>query len=159
MNSYVPLQLPENVRDLFSLAYKPPGKISPGISIDMSLTFHPSLLISNLSTDNGDFSIKLPFLSETGSFDIPVICKSKKSILGLTSDNVIRILRIIAKDTETVGSFVIENSGALGDDIDVVSTPIDYDAAPSSIRELHGRATEDVGKFMIKHDKLYVLVM
>lgn len=101
-NSFKLLELPDAVKDFFSLKYTPPGAISAGISCPLHLTFSPLV--------NEDITASIPFLAETGPFSIPVSCLRKRAALRAVHPKM--SFNIIFGETKTI-NLVIENSGAL----------------------------------------------
>ena len=102
-NSFKLLPLPDNCIDFFEIDFKPCGRIPPGISTRMTLTFMPAT--------NEDIFSHLRLLSETGPVNIPIECLAKKCLLQLDTA-VIDFGEVYFGQEKTVSLGVV-NKGAL----------------------------------------------
>uniref|UniRef100_A0ABM5EKQ9 Cilia- and flagella-associated protein 74 isoform X1 n=3 Tax=Pogona vitticeps TaxID=103695 RepID=A0ABM5EKQ9_9SAUR len=94
----------EHLKDFITVLFDPPGPMSAGMSCEVGVTFKPMI--------NEDLEGEVTFLSQIGSFSIPLKCSTKKCVLALDKD-------LIDFGTHVVGQTVsriitLTNSGALG---------------------------------------------
>ncbi|XP_012947159.1 cilia- and flagella-associated protein 74 isoform X4 [Anas platyrhynchos] len=94
----------ECLKDFISIQFEPPGKMSPGMSCEVGVTFKPA-------TDE-NLEGEVMFMAQTGSFSVPLKCTAKTCILAL--DKV-----LIDFGTHVVGETIsrtinLTNNGALG---------------------------------------------
>ena len=69
-NTFKLLELPDAVKDFFTISYTHPGALSPGMTCDMHIKFEPKL--------NEDIIECIPLLCQTGPQNIPLRCLTKK---------------------------------------------------------------------------------
>ncbi|XP_063001518.1 cilia- and flagella-associated protein 74 [Elgaria multicarinata webbii] len=94
----------EHLKDFFTVLFDPPGPMSAGMSCEVGVTFKPMI--------NEDLEGEVTFLSQIGSFSIPLKCSTKKCVLALDKE-------LIDFGTHLVGETIsrtitLTNSGALG---------------------------------------------
>ncbi|NXK56564.1 CFA74 protein, partial [Chauna torquata] len=94
----------ERLKDFISIQFDPPGKLSAGMSCEVGVTFKP-VMDENLEGE-------VIFMTQTGSFSVPLKCTAKACILAL--DKV-----LIDFGTHVVGETIsqtisLTNTGALG---------------------------------------------
>ncbi|KAM3824222.1 cilia- and flagella-associated protein 74 [Vipera latastei] len=94
----------EHLKDFFTVLFDPPGPMSSGMSCEVGVTFKPMI--------NEDLEGEVTFLSQTGSFSIPLKCSTKKCVLSLDKE-------LIHFGTHVVGETIsrtitLMNDGALG---------------------------------------------
>lgn len=63
--------------EIFQVEYTPAGRISSGISCSITVRFTPR--------NNDDIVAYLPCLAETGKFNVPIECHSRKVIAAISS--------------------------------------------------------------------------
>uniref|UniRef100_A0A670JEG7 Cilia and flagella associated protein 74 n=1 Tax=Podarcis muralis TaxID=64176 RepID=A0A670JEG7_PODMU len=93
----------EHLKDFFTVHFDPPGPMSSGMSCKVGVTFKPMI--------NQDLEGEVTFLSQIGSFSIPLKCSTKKC-LALDKE-------LIDFGTHVVGETIsrtitLTNCGALG---------------------------------------------
>lgn len=103
-NTYKIIGFDKEFEALFNLHYSPPGYISPGVGVNLSLDFTPKY--------NSQVICCLHCLAETGPFDINVECYPKVVNIQIDPFDVFRT-GIVTLGEEKEQSFVIRNSGAL----------------------------------------------
>uniref|UniRef100_A0A8C3BZ28 Cilia and flagella associated protein 74 n=1 Tax=Cairina moschata TaxID=8855 RepID=A0A8C3BZ28_CAIMO len=94
----------ECLKDFISIQFEPPGKMSPGMSCEVGVTFKPAI--------DENLEGEVMFMAQTGSFSVPLKCTAKTCILAL--DKV-----LIDFGTHVVGETIsrtinLTNTGALG---------------------------------------------
>ncbi|XP_035200762.1 cilia- and flagella-associated protein 74 isoform X4 [Oxyura jamaicensis] len=94
----------EWLKDFISIQFEPPGKMSPGMSCEVGVTFKPAI--------DENLEGEVMFMAQTGSFSVPLKCTAKTCILAL--DKV-----LIDFGTHVVGETIsrtinLTNTGALG---------------------------------------------
>ncbi|XP_044301249.1 cilia- and flagella-associated protein 74 [Varanus komodoensis] len=94
----------EHLKDFFTVHFDPPGPMSAGMSCEVGVTFKPMI--------NEDLEGEITFLSQIGSFSVPLKCSTKKCVLALDKE-------LIDFGTHVVGETIsrtitLTNSGALG---------------------------------------------
>ncbi|KAJ6658821.1 hypothetical protein lerEdw1_019743 [Lerista edwardsae] len=94
----------EHLKDFFTVDFDPPGPMSAGMACEVGVTFKPMI--------NEDLEGEIAFLSQIGSFSIPLKCSTKKCVLALDKE-------LIDFGTYVVGETIsrtitLTNCGALG---------------------------------------------
>ncbi|XP_053137226.1 cilia- and flagella-associated protein 74 isoform X2 [Hemicordylus capensis] len=94
----------EHLKDFFTVDFDPPGPMSSGMSCEVGVTFKPMI--------NEELEGEITFLSQIGSFSIPLKCSTKKCVLALDKE-------LIDFGTHVVGETIsrtitLTNCGALG---------------------------------------------
>jgi len=89
---------------LFSVKCSPPGFISPGVSVPLSISFLPK--------NNSRFECNLHFLAENGPFDIKIECLPKIVNIQIEPFNYVDFGQVTFGE-EKEAKFIIRNSGAL----------------------------------------------
>uniref|UniRef100_A0A8C5MY74 Cilia and flagella associated protein 74 n=1 Tax=Leptobrachium leishanense TaxID=445787 RepID=A0A8C5MY74_9ANUR len=94
----------EHLKDFIKIRFDPPGQLSPGMSCEITVIFHPMI--------NEDLDGEVTFLAQTGTFSIPVKCTTKKCGLAVEKE-------CVDFGTQVVGETVTQNisltnRGALG---------------------------------------------
>ena len=102
-NSFKVLPLPDEIRDLFTITFVPPGRMSAGMTIPCKIIFLPR--------QNVDIRNNLQLLAQTGLVSIPLLCTTKKA-LPLIRQPVLDLGEVVLGEKKS-GFFVIENEGAL----------------------------------------------
>ena len=102
-NSFKLLPLSDNIKDFFHIVYTPTGRMSAGLSTNITITFTPQL--------NQDINSSFPILSETGPINIALICTCKKALISVEEPK-IDFNNVIFGEQKTV-SLNVKNSGAL----------------------------------------------
>ena len=101
-NTFKLLELPDSVKDFFTISYTHPGAISPGITCDLHIKFEPKL--------NEDIIECIPLLCQTGPQDIPLRCLTKKVMVSTSTPEV--ELNVIIGESVT-RDLVLVNKGCL----------------------------------------------
>ena len=102
-NSFKLLPLPDEIRDLFTITFVPPGRMSAGMTIPCKIVFLPR--------QNVDIRNNLQLLAQTGLVSIPLLCTTKKA-LPLIRQPVLDLGEVVLGEHKS-GFFLIENEGAL----------------------------------------------
>jgi hypothetical protein len=102
-NSFKVLPLPDEIRDLFTITFVPPGRMSAGMTIPCKIVFLPR--------QNVDIRNNLQLLAQTGLVSIPLLCTTKKA-LPLIRQPVLDLGEVVLGERKS-GFFLIENEGAL----------------------------------------------
>ncbi|NXV74093.1 CFA74 protein, partial [Atlantisia rogersi] len=94
----------EWLQHVIRVRFDPPGKVSPGMSCEVVVTFQPMI--------NEALEGEVMFMAQTGSFSVPVKCTPKRCILALDKE-------LIDFGSHVVGERIsrtinLTNSGALG---------------------------------------------
>ncbi|XP_035200775.1 cilia- and flagella-associated protein 74 isoform X12 [Oxyura jamaicensis] len=63
----------EWLKDFISIQFEPPGKMSPGMSCEVGVTFKPAI--------DENLEGEVMFMAQTGSFSVPLKCTAKTCIL------------------------------------------------------------------------------
>lgn len=103
-NTYKIIGFDKEYESLFNLHYSPPGYVSPGVPINLSLDFTPKF--------NSQISCCLHCLAETGPFDIAVQCFPKVVNIQIDPFDIFHI-GVVTLGEEKEQGFIIRNSGAL----------------------------------------------
>ncbi|XP_058017447.1 cilia- and flagella-associated protein 74 [Ahaetulla prasina] len=94
----------EHLKDFFTVLFDPPGPMSSGMSCEVGVTFKPMI--------NEDLEGEVTFLSQTGSFSIPLKCSTKKCVLSLDKELIDFGMHVVG---ETISrTITLTNDGALG---------------------------------------------
>ncbi|NXD82297.1 CFA74 protein, partial [Halcyon senegalensis] len=94
----------EWLKDFISIHFDPPGKISPGMSCELMVTFKPMI--------NETLEGEVMFVAQTGSFSVPLTCTAKRCILALDKELIDFGSHVVG---ETISRTInLTNSGALG---------------------------------------------
>ena len=99
---------------VFNVNFSPPGYVSPGVPVNLSLDFTPK--------HNTHIICKLHFLAETGPFDVPVECIPKEVSIQVEPFDVFDI-GVVTLGEEVERTVTIRNSGALSAVWDVSLEP------------------------------------
>jgi len=97
------MDLPDDIRDFFTITYERPGRLSPGMVCNVHIVFHPRI--------KQDITAHLRLLSETGPIDIPLKCTFPKVHPTISVDHM-SFPGIVKGDKETL-VFRLKNDGAL----------------------------------------------
>jgi hypothetical protein len=79
-NTFKLLELPDAVKDFFTISYTHPGALSPGMTCDLHIKFEPKL--------NEDILECIPLLCQTGPQDLPLRCLTKKVTVSTSTPEV-----------------------------------------------------------------------
>ncbi|XP_061869134.1 cilia- and flagella-associated protein 74 [Colius striatus] len=94
----------EWLKDVISVHFDPPGKISAGMSCETVVTFKPVV--------NETLEGEVMFMAQTGPFSVPVRCTAKRCILALDKELIDFGSHVVG---ETISRTIkLTNSGALG---------------------------------------------
>ncbi|XP_063173750.1 cilia- and flagella-associated protein 74 [Candoia aspera] len=94
----------EHLKDFFTVLFDPPGPMSAGMSCEVGVTFKPMI--------NEDLEGEVTFLSQIGSFSIPLKCSTKKCLLALDKGLIDFGMHVVG---ETISrTITLTNVGALG---------------------------------------------
>merc|ERR1719265_2458225 len=109
-NQFKLLPLEDKIKDFFEIKFKPPGRMSAGVTCYITLWFYPKV--------NQDIVSNFPILAKTGNIDFPLQCTAKKTILNITPQDsdanpFIDFGNVLSGE---VGhkTLLVKNSGALG---------------------------------------------
>ncbi|NWX24154.1 CFA74 protein, partial [Aegotheles bennettii] len=92
------------LKDFVSIHFDPPGKMSPGMSCEVVVTFKPMI--------NEPLEGEVMFTAQTGSFSVPLKCTAKGCILALDKELIDFGSHVVG---ETISrTITLTNSGALG---------------------------------------------
>ncbi|OHT10660.1 hypothetical protein TRFO_04162 [Tritrichomonas foetus] len=103
-NTYKVIGFDKEFEALFHLNFSPPGYISPGVAVNLSLDFTPKY--------NSPIKCPLHCLAETGPFDVLVECYPKIVNIQIDPFDVFNI-GVVTLGEEKEQSIIIRNSGAL----------------------------------------------
>ncbi|CAK9111468.1 Cilia- and flagella-associated protein 74 [Durusdinium trenchii] len=103
-NSFKVLDLPDDVRNFFTITYDKPGRMSAGVSCKLRIDFDPKV--------DADIFVDLPLLANTGPFSIPIACTKRRSKPSLSA-TALDFGTIVIGETKTLTLRVV-NDGALG---------------------------------------------
>ncbi|ETE63797.1 hypothetical protein L345_10438, partial [Ophiophagus hannah] len=88
----------EHLKDFFTVLFDPPGPMSSGMSYEVGI--------------NEDLEGEVTFLSQIGSFSIPLKCSTKKCVLSLDKELIDFGMHVVG---ETISrTITLTNDGALG---------------------------------------------
>merc|ERR1719265_1593434 len=109
-NQFKLLPLEDKIKDFFEIKFKPPGRMSAGVTCYITLWFYPKV--------NHDIVSVFPILAKTGNIDFPLQCTTKKTILNITPQDpdanpFIDFGNVLSGEVGHKTLFV-KNSGALG---------------------------------------------
>uniref|UniRef100_A0A8C6JX92 CFA74 protein n=1 Tax=Melopsittacus undulatus TaxID=13146 RepID=A0A8C6JX92_MELUD len=94
----------EWLKDFIRVHFDPPGKMSPGMSCEVVVTFKPMI--------NENLEGEVLFMAQTGSFAVPLKCTAKRCILALDKELIDFGSHVVG---ETISQTItLTNSGALG---------------------------------------------
>ncbi|KAH9495100.1 Cilia- and flagella-associated protein 74 [Bulinus truncatus] len=98
------IDISDQLKDFIKIQFDPPGHMSAGLTCDLMVIFKPMI--------NEDLHGKVKFLTQTGPFEIPLICSTKKCNLSIDLDTIDFGTHVIG---ETIKRKVtLTNRGALG---------------------------------------------
>ncbi|XP_040389132.1 cilia- and flagella-associated protein 74 isoform X1 [Cygnus olor] len=94
----------EWLKDFITIQFEPPGKMSPGMSCEVGVTFKPAI--------DENLEGEVMFMAQTGSFSVPLKCTAKTCILALDKVLIDFGTRVVG---ETISRTInLTNTGALG---------------------------------------------
>ncbi|NXS62500.1 CFA74 protein, partial [Brachypteracias leptosomus] len=94
----------KGLKDFISVHFDPPGKIAPGMSCEVVVTFKPMI--------NETLEGEVMFMAQTGSFSVPLRCTAKRCVLALDKELIDFGSHVVG---ETISRTIkLTNSGALG---------------------------------------------
>tara|TARA_B110000091_G_scaffold204852_1_gene239967 strand:- start:1290 stop:3344 length:2055 start_codon:yes stop_codon:yes gene_type:complete len=95
--------LADEIKDFFELTYTKPGRMSAGMTCSIVVTFDPKI--------NQDIISTIPMLAQTGPFEIPLICTTKKIVPSIS----VKLLALgtVVLGEQIVGKIRVRNDGAL----------------------------------------------
>ncbi|GBG33374.1 Cilia- and flagella-associated protein 74 [Hondaea fermentalgiana] len=102
-NSFKLLELPDDIKNFFTVSYEKPGRMSAGLSCKVRVDFEPKV--------NEDISVDLPFLAATGPFSVPIRCTTRKTRPALSRED-LDFGTVVHGETKTL-VVKIANEGAL----------------------------------------------
>ncbi|XP_071804990.1 cilia- and flagella-associated protein 74-like [Asterias amurensis] len=98
------VDLSEHLKDFIDLQFDPPGQMSAGMSCEMMVTFKPMI--------NEDLDGEVKFLTQTGPFNVPVTCSTKKCDLSVDTSHVDFGTQVIGETLKK--TITLTNEGAKG---------------------------------------------
>ena len=102
-NAFRPQHLPIAVRSFFELTHTPPGRMSAGVSANLSIVFTPKT--------NEDIDSEIPFLTSTGPMSIPLKARTKKCKIAIPNPTL--DFGMVVMGEERTLALTIHNGGAL----------------------------------------------
>ncbi|CAG5118471.1 unnamed protein product, partial [Candidula unifasciata] len=98
------LEVSDSLKDFIKISFEPPGQMSAGMSCEITVNFKPLL--------NVDLKGEVHFLTQTGPFQVPLLCSTRKCDLSVDT-------KVVHFGTSVIGetlkrSFVLTNHGSLG---------------------------------------------
>ncbi|XP_061207662.1 cilia- and flagella-associated protein 74 isoform X4 [Neopsephotus bourkii] len=119
----------EWLKDFISVHFDPPGKMSPGMSCEVVVTFKPMI--------NKTLEGEVLFMAQTGSFAVPLKCTAKRCILALDKELIDFGSHVVG---ETISQTIsLTNSGALGARFRVLTSAGDRHTGRPTAESAHGR--------------------
>jgi len=108
-NQFKLLPLDESITDFFEIVSVPPGRMSAGISCNITISFFPKVY--------KDIDSVFPILAKTGKLEFPLRCATKKTVLTITPQDaearpLVDFGHVLAGEKNTV-VLSIKNQGAL----------------------------------------------
>jgi hypothetical protein len=104
-NNFKLLELDNEIKDFFDIKYTFPGRMSAGTTCDIFITFTPRLL--------KDIESHIPFLAETGPFQVPLRCYTKKVVIRVEPNDLKVDFGSVILAEKLTKTITIRNSGAL----------------------------------------------
>ncbi|KAK0056776.1 cilia- and flagella-associated protein 74 [Biomphalaria pfeifferi] len=98
------VDISDKLKDFIKIQFDPPGHMSAGLTCDLLVTFKPMI--------NEDLTGKVNFLTQTGPFEIPLICSTKKCKLSVDSETINFGTHVIGETLRR--TVTLTNNGALG---------------------------------------------
>ncbi|KAK6965102.1 cilia- and flagella-associated protein 74 [Biomphalaria glabrata] len=98
------VDISDKLKDFIKIQFDPPGHMSAGLTCDLLVTFKPMI--------NEDLTGKVNFLTQTGPFEIPLICSTKKCKLSVDSETIDFGTHVIGETLRR--TVTLTNNGALG---------------------------------------------
>ncbi|XP_075028392.1 cilia- and flagella-associated protein 74 [Calonectris borealis] len=119
----------EWLKDFISIHFDPPGKMSPGMSCEIVVTFKPMI--------NETLEGEVMFMAQTGSFSVPLKCTAKRCILALDKELIDFGSHVVG---ETISQTInLTNSGALGTRFKVQMSAGDSSTCRATAKSSPGR--------------------
>jgi hypothetical protein len=118
-NMFRPQPLPDDVASFFDLSHEPPGRMVPGRTASLKLTFSPKVAT--------DISAELPLLTQTGMMSLPIRCAPKKVLVAVAAPALYFCSVVLAESAEI--ALTITNRGALPTRFSASIVPVPSDAA------------------------------
>ncbi|EFJ53186.1 hypothetical protein VOLCADRAFT_86216 [Volvox carteri f. nagariensis] len=103
-NTFRVLGIPVEYCDVLDFSYKLPGYLAPGVSGEVAVSFTPKTPV--------DVDTCLQLLADTGPFDVPIRCRTKRAELSVAPAAVDFGGGVTLGDSAT-RTFVLSNEGAL----------------------------------------------
>eukprot|EP01135_Chromosphaera_perkinsii_P001058 Nk52_evm8s158 gene=Nk52_evmTU8s158 len=125
--------LPLRLVDILQLEYKHPGKLSPGLTCDITLRFTPRVA--------EDIEDRIEFATETGSMFVPIKCLVQKCEIRL-SENHVKFEPVYLGERSTC-SITIYNDGALATNFVLIAGDKNI-RLPDEVSSTSSSATETV---------------
>ena len=130
-NTYKVIGFDKEYAAVFNVNFMPPGYVSPGVPVSLSLDFTPK--------HNTHIVCKLHFLAETGPFDVDVECIPKAVSIQIEPFDVFDI-GVVTLGEEVERTVTIRNSGALAATWSVSMEPGISDPGCLTLKEAEGGA-------------------
>jgi hypothetical protein len=102
-NHFKLLSLPDEIKDFFELTFVKPGRMSAGMTCSIIIEFEPKI--------NKDIFSSIPLLAQTGPFEIPLICTTKKIVPAISCQ--VLPLGTVVLGEKITGKIRVTNNGAL----------------------------------------------
>jgi len=108
-SSFKVLPLPEALKNFLVVSYTNPGRLSAGMTCKIHLEFEPQV--------DTDINVSIPFLADTGPFEVPVLC-TKRRVVPVLSSNCLDFQTVILGEKKTM-QLKLSNNGVLESNFDV----------------------------------------
>ncbi|KFP86103.1 Uncharacterized protein KIAA1751, partial [Acanthisitta chloris] len=119
----------EWLKDFITVHFSPPGKMSPGMSCEVMVTFKPAI--------NESLEGAVLFLALTGAFSVPLKCTVKSCILALDKELIDFGSHVVG---ETISQTItLTNRGALGTRFKVQTSAGDRSTHRATVKSAPGR--------------------
>ncbi|KFQ14571.1 Uncharacterized protein KIAA1751, partial [Leptosomus discolor] len=117
------------LKDFISIQFDPPGKMSPGMSCEIVVTFQPTI--------NETLEGEVMFMAQTGSFSVPLQCTAKRCIPALDKELIDFGSHVVG---ETISRTInLTNRGALGTRFKVQTSAGDSSTCRATAQSSPGR--------------------
>ena len=113
-------ELEDTMKNFFDVKFTPPGRMSAGLTCDVWITFEPKL--------PEDIECSLPFLGETGPFDLRIECTLPKLELCYNPEATLE-LGTVEMDQSIVKNLIVTNRG--------------YQSTKFSVHAIEGKCISD----------------
>ncbi|CAL1527246.1 unnamed protein product [Lymnaea stagnalis] len=127
------LDITDQLKDFIKIQFDPPGQMSAGLTCDVVVTFKPMI--------NKDLSGEVKFLTQTGPFNIPLLCSTKKCDVNVDINAIDFGTHVIGETMRR--TITLTNKGALGTNFDFSKVTVKAVHSGGSLAISQGKS--DVG--------------